>query len=740
MNDIIATQLNKTYYVRSKISYYPISHSIHPMPGGMSVVIFKNQEDIDQYFQIRGINDPDDFEIKSVISLYDLMLEVADLGFVGIWYFNNFPIFFGNYISDIDIELPSFAYINDDHFIGASGEIESPKKFIPWKNFQKTDKIIQRFVNYADGVPFNPKDDLFTIVFSDESRFERVTFGGKEHLIRYCNFHDASPLQGPYVSDMGAYCLFTDEVFARRYLQNSSVLDTSIYAVEKFDGIHVFLDEISKTFPFIDIGINPGNERYLQGYFMRQYDQKLIKTVLGTYELQDDNTLKELKGINNAFDNDTIQNPNTLNPLSRGLRTTIKNPLKNVLGTTKSSLPRREAEQIIKRLIKKSNYMNYPDEGYISIESKDISNDSFLIYGFDKVSGHSFSNNDEMVKPFVFHDIFDAILYFYHSHLIYDYRLRLEGYYYCQSNGNFEGSQDEQQEQYLLSEQRLALRDLMEMILTDGYKVEHGELLKSFINRSSESLEIEACGYLGDLAIYEEDIPFFITNDLDENEADITIKIAQKAKSYRDRSSSKIELDEKYQNKIRIYLGGSYENLSVESLCILQSAIEQFKDIKQRINHDYAGISMKLCKAFERELNILIFQRWKENLFKKYTKADLKNHLKGSERKHDITTQKLIGWLLKKNKLELGSMTFVIKRIISQCDNEILTHLKTYILDLKNNDFLLSQDFLKASQEISSRYRNGGVHEKIVTYDICKEAFNNILIQKDCYLKKLTNI
>ena len=372
------------------------------------------------------------------------------------------------------------------------------------------------------------------------------------------------------------------------------------------------------------------------------------------------------------------------------------------------------------------------------VTDKDISNDSFLIFGFDKIAGYPFCNNEENVTPYVFKDIIDAILYFYHSHFLFECELRVDGYYNCQVYEKHEGSKSQEQENKLLSEHKQALQELMETIFTEGYRVEHAGLLRSYINLSTVSLEIEACGYLGDLAIYDENLLKGHTTE--DEDSDILNRISKNANNYKNKLKSEIVLDERCQKKIMIYLGASYNNVSLESLCILESAINQFESINQRIYHDYAGISMKLCKVFERELNILIFQKWRKNVVANITKPELKVLLKDAEEKGDETTRKLVGWLLKRNKLELGPMSFIIKRIIDQCDSEILTLFREYILTLSNSSYILSEDFLAVTKKISTRYRNGGVHEKIVTYDICKEAFENILMKNNNYIKELANI
>ena len=106
----------------------------------------------------------------------------------------------------------------------------------------------------------------------------------------------------------------------------------------------------------------------------------------------------------------------------------------------------------------------------------------------------------------------------------------------------------------------------------------------------------------------------------------------------------------------------------------------------------------------------------------------------------DETMCKLANWLLKRDKIDLGSMAYSIRRLIENCDNEMLQHFKEHISDLNNREFILSQNFLQICKLISTRYRNGGVHEKIVTYDICTEAFENILMNGKNYIKELADI
>jgi hypothetical protein len=738
MNDDLFFRMEKSFYVRSKISHYPLSKSIPPIPDGLAVVIFESQEDINEYYKLLGINDPEKFEILRVKSIYDLMREVSNIGYAGIWFFKIEPLLFGNFISEIDIDQPNFLYTFDDHFFGASGSIEKPLHFLPWRNFFKTDKMIRRFIKFKSGVPYDFSDDLYTLRYKDKGR-NAFMLGGTQGTINYSLFLDASPLQGPYVSDLGAFCLFTNHEFAIRYLNNQTFKNEVI--IEKVE-LDQFLATLDPVMPFMDIGINPGNERYLQGYFVRNKDLKLIKTVHGLFELDESNTLKKIDDIGYEASQDTIDKPNTINPDLRGFLSTIKNPLKRVLGSTQSVLNRREAHMTVERLKGDNKYIGWEKENSqfqnIVFDIREIANDSYLVYGFDKVTGDSFSNNDELVSPYVFKDIFDALLYFYYVHFDFEYDLRFNGFTHCTYSTEVSGTKDDEKENYIISENREAIADLMESILTEGYTIEHSELLMSYINRTAVSLEIEACGYLGDLAFFKETIIEDSYNQAEDSE--ISKKIYFAAQSYKDKLSNNIELSETYQNMIKRYLGDSYKNLSIQSECILESAIRQFENSRKIINYDYAGISMKLCKVYERELKNQVFDKWKKEASVSFDKKSVKAFLNQAEANKDRNLVNLLKFLLGNSKIELGPMKFIIDRVKKDCDHEVLENLKEYILQLNNDKYLLSEEFMEHCNKISSRYRNGGVHEKIVSYDICKEAFDNILKNEGCYLGLLLDL
>ena len=659
------------------------------------------------------------------------------MGYAGIWYFNNFPILFGNYVSDLDIELPSFAYTYQDLFIGASGEIDKPVGYYPWLNYAKTDNVVRHYVNFTLGVPFDPQNPVYTIVVKP-----RADFATGDELdvsnLQLAAFPNASPLQGAYVSDLGAYGVFTEVEYAQHYL-NSAVNDPSGYLIVQLPGLQEFLHFTKRDFPFIDVGINPGRERYFQGYFLRTAEPQYLKNTHGVFELVDGESFKPIPEpeLLDISIRDNIDQPNTFDPTQRGLKTTVKHPLKRILRTTQTALPRREAESLVKCLITDSVLGLDEKELPEMYEYHGLAVDSFLVFGFDKVSGDHFSNHEECIPPFVFDDVIGAILFFYNIHFPHEKKLRRDGYYYCQASRHYKGSGDDEHELHMLKEHQRALEDLLEDILIDGYKVEHGELLKAYINRSSLSLELEACSYLADIALFDESLlKDYLDEHEDSNVASTIAKLSKKARS----KNSGLELDEKIQNKIRQYLCTSYRNLSAETLCILESAVKQFSQAEQRLHHDFSGISMKLCKAFERELKTLVFDHWKKLALDTLGKDELKREHDQALKNGDQTVLKLTGYALKRNKLELGPMKFIMKQIQQNPVGRSLECLFDSINGFKNRDFLLSEEFVEVCDLIATKYRNGGVHEKIVNYEICKEAMEHLLTDEDNYLRKLAAV
>jgi hypothetical protein len=199
-------------------------------------------------------------------------------------------------------------------------------------------------------------------------------------------------------------------------------------------------------------------------------------------------------------------------------------------------------------------------------------------------------------------------------------------------------------------------------------------------------------------------------------------------------SKYKPELNYNIQQKIKRHLGKSEGFLDDESRMMLETAIIDFQEKGVSETTDYAPISMELCKVFERELKRNIFQKWKKDHYSG-SKGELKSIL--DEYQEDFTLQKLVKWLLGKGKIELGSMKHIISRSNKEANLWVFQELHKYIISLINGDYILSEEFANTLTKISTKYRNGGVHEHMVTYQTCEEAFNEILLGPNSALRKL---
>jgi hypothetical protein len=740
MNSDEFNKLSRSFYLKSKLTHYPVSHSIIPVPEGMSVVLLLNDDDMQEYVSSRGIPDPENFEKIPIRSFYDAIREFAELGYIGVWLYKNFPVRFGNYFSDIDIDLPSFAYTFGGTFIGSSGLIQKPRGFLPWSNYSRADKILRRFVTYPNGLFFDVCQPVYSIAHVNVAdREHRISKEGIE-VIPVARFENASPLQGPYISDLGAYCLFSSLDEARRFCQSRSISEADSYELIELPDFMSFWVQVRQDHPMMDVSLNPGSERYLQGYFLGVPDRIILRTVIGFFEILPTGSTIEIEPFGELPKPDTIDDPNEVDESLRSVNSTIDHPLKRIMGSTKGPMNRREARQMIEKIFG-SNAEELEDERDDEHAFKSIVADCYVIDGFDKISGFEFSNIDESV-PLIFPDVLAAIVYLHSEILVSDAELKKNGYHLCQGNITVAGSSDNDLDAWILTEQQFALRELAGEILTEGYRIEHSELLKAFINRNSPVLEISRCGYLGDLAMFSDGDPFPYDAEsaLAQAPDSAFARLSSIAKTYFARKMERPGLDERIQNKIRIHLGESYANITVATLLILETAIKQLASAPQRKDHDYAGISMQLCKAFERELNSLVFVPAINHIKAKFNKNQLKAMVSDAESRGDTTESKLIARILGQGKLELGSMTYVVRRIGENCDTPVLNLFLEYVKQLDNHGFLLSDDFQSICKQISTKFRNGGVHEKIITYEVCKEAFQVILEMDGNYLSRLAAV
>ena len=92
----------------------------------------------------------------------------------------------------------------------------------------------------------------------------------------------------------------------------------------------------------------------------------------------------------------------------------------------------------------------------------------------------------------------------------------------------------------------------------------------------------------------------------------------------------------------------------------------------------------------------------------------------------------------KKRKTDLGGMRFALHAITNKVESFSVTeNFRDFVFSLNNPEWILSDEFSSILNDISSKYRNGGVHEHIVDFATCENAVSRILIGKDAALEKL---
>ena len=56
---------------------------------------------------------------------------------------------------------------------------------------------------------------------------------------------------------------------------------------------------------------------------------------------------------------------------------------------------------------------------------------------------------------------------------------------------------------------------------------------------------------------------------------------------------------------------------------------------------------------------------------------------------------------------------------------------------MKGGIWIISEEHTDLIYEIYTKYRNGGVHEHIISFEVCEEALNRLLLDEDSQLRNL---
>jgi hypothetical protein len=354
-------------------------------------------------------------------------------------------------------------------------------------------------------------------------------------------------------------------------------------------------------------------------------------------------------------------------------------------------------------------------------------------FQFDKVTGDRaawsiFGDIEATIGFLVFPDIITAAAYLIHEVLPHDERTRLNGYR-LGHGGGAPGTHDPDREARITVSVTSAIRKTLFDALTNGYRPEHGLHLRRLMKDATVTFEVTEAGYFGDLVFFGLADGTEVWDRLDlekENE----LKRKKKLMATRKAIVERIETSPDVVARLRKSLGDAYDLAAPDSIVIAASMLAEFDRTGDQPGYDYSGISMKASKLIEREMKRRVFVAWRDAARRNFDKPTLKDLRAQIEAEHTGRTgQVLIDWLQKRSKIDLGSMRYCLKELEKKCAaTPLLRSLADYLRGFQGVDWLTSDEFGRTLEDVTTKYRNGGVHEHLVNYDVCCEAVERVLL------------
>lgn len=660
------------------------------------------------------------FVASPVHGLWDRLLEFAKIGFVGVLFDDLHPVYFLNSLSEFDLIRPSIAQLD----VHLDGKIDDGKSRIyklyfgirglraiderevsPWLDLSAADRLSASCL-FCDH-PLPERVDQFWDINLPNNETPRFSHEGT--------------LLGSYVFQDGIRSIFTNKIKAEK--QREKMADGEETHVRKITiKLPDYLTELWTNCSLHDIILNPGSPRYLQGYFIRRKDVWYLRTLRGVFALTEDGfTLAPTE----APLHDEVEGhfPKMLE--LPGVPSVTQYPLYHILGVNTSSVSRREAMEIIGEEFAKEP----PDKFKPAV----CGPDAYAIDMMDKKVQLSLDEElmpNDWYGPVLFDNIIAASHWLTQVLLPYEFEARVEGYETMRGFSSASGNENVEGPRVVYVYN--AIKQLMVNVLTEGYRPEHSVHLQRLICKFSETLHIHNVGYLADFAFYGG----LIDSQNDEILEDISL-FRQKFSRLQERVRTKSHFTETQLKELRRMIGSVVDELSEESKVILHTAVNEYQSLGKRPAHDYAGVSIKLCKVVEREMLLRIFKPWRKQLREKLKKQGIRE-LKEVTRLDD-TQLTAFNFLEdnQKGKLTLGTMGFLLASLESVTDNGALRTLREYMDGFQDSTWLTSDDCFQAVRKISSKYRNGGAHYKLVNYELCQEAFTFIVSSETAFLSRI---
>jgi hypothetical protein len=714
--NLLFQQIERSFYIQDVNSLTPVPLKSNFHFNGVTCPIYTDKASADEMsfrmFDAYNL----EVESKNINAFWDFVGFSARNGSDGLILNEQIPIYFYNRISDLDKSVPTVVGIklhdsklsNNLVFFGRNGLMNTKNgMLVEWSDLDRMDKLSVTF-----GLDYE-------MVSEHPTRPCIIEQKGVNDLI----FTNGATILGKYVADIGAIPIFSTHQYAMNFAKwNGINIDGDEYRLKEINLVKKLEEIFSQHNSFCDIGLNPMFKRYDQGWFFKAGDNWYLETISGAWKICDNEFLKEEKSsFKSIFKESSIDID-----LFKNITTQAKYPLKRVLGGNTLGFEDEDADELI------SSFKDEETELIELLDSTIPSREHFMVDMFDAITGdnHALSNFSDSndLGYCVFYDIFAFAAYLKANLLPFDERIRLNGATLCHGGG-VSGSNDKEKEIVITNSIEKCLNNVLKDVLKDGYKPYHSFIVKQLINKNTVTIQIQSIGYFSDIIFYEfyEDSGF--ESRIEQN--NLSSNAIKKLRTLHKKITEEQILPDSIYIKMKGYLGDAFEKLSPDSQLILSTALSEFEIAGHSNYFDYAGISMKVAKVFEREINLNIFKKWVQKAKASFSKSEIQNM---TVDRHIFDSEALLYKVLNKNeKPTIGNTLFLLRNVSN--DNKPLSQ-HFYIMLKREMKWLLSEEFKCLLNDILKKYRNGGVHEHMVTYNTCREAIEITVTGPNPLLKK----
>lgn len=722
-DDSSIDEFNSVLQLIERAVYVKDTNTLTPIPlkttyhfNGVTCPIYTDKSMANEICEQMSVAYNLELEIQNISAFWDFVKFSAKNGSDGLVLNNKYPIFYFNRISDIDKSTPTIIGIkllgseltNNLVLFGRNGYFKSkPGMIIEWSDIERMDKLSVEFALNGDMLPDYPLNPFM------------IQQNGVQDLI----FQNGATILGKYVSDIGAIPIFSNYEHAHNFaIWHGIDVESNEYNLVEVNLLEKLEDIYSRHLVFCDIGLNPEFNRYEQGWFFKSKENWYLETISGTWRIESNNFIKEEATSYKSIFTDSYNNLESW----KNLRTQARFPIKRITGANTVSFEEDDAEEFLH---------SFEDQQFEPIEISEgniPSRENYMVDMFDAITGENqaLSNyidcND--LGFLVFEDIFSFVSYIKKTLLPVDEEVRVQGATLCHGGG-ISGSNNKEKEELITKSITICMDKLLKEVLRSGYKPYHSLILKDLLNKNTAVIQIKSLGYFADIIFYDlyDEADF----SLKVEECDIDEKAKKKFQSLHTRIIQEQELPEDVKLKMVNYLGSSFSSLSTDSQLILSTALNEFENAGKSNYFDYAGISMKIAKVFERELNINVFKKWSKLAKSSFSKEEIKEMLID---RNIYDSEALLYKVLNKNEKPTIGNTLFLFRSMSGSSKPLTRHFNNFLVS--KMQWLLSEDFMNLMNDILKKYRNGGVHEHMVTYETCNEAIVKTITGKSPYFEK----